>query len=114
LFRTQAPPGVDFPIIVVQQTGGSINEMFSGESLDNISLQMSVFDEYRNDATRASKLMRNLVDIYNWQELPIPDADEFIRMKRDGLPTETIEDMSHIHIYQDWTLEHQVPTIFRR
>jgi len=110
LYRTQAPAGPTFPCIVVTQVGGNVSEMFSGESLDDITLQMSVFAEYRNDATLASKIMKSLIEIYNWQELAIPSGEAFLRMRREGIQQEVIEDRSHIHVFQDWILEIQVPT----
>ncbi len=109
-YRSQAPVPTVFPCIVIAQIGGSISEMFSLESLDDISLQMSVFAEYRNDTTLASKIMRSLIRIYNWKELTIPSGETFLRMRREGIQQEVVEDRTHIHIFQDWVLEVQVPT----
>ena len=109
LYRTQAPAGAKFPYIVVTLVGGSIGEMFSGNALEDATVQMSVFDEFRNDASGASAIMQSLIAIFNWCELHVPAAETFIRMRREGLQQEVTEDQTHIHVFQDWLIERQVP-----
>lgn len=109
LHRTMAPANTTPPYIVVMQIGGTIAEMFSGESIEDVSLQMSVYDEFRNDISRASAIMQSLIGIFNWCTLAIPGIDVYIRMRREGMQRELIEDQDYVHVSQDWFLERQVP-----
>ena len=110
LYRTQAPPGAKFPYIIVSNFGGMIYEMFSGEALEDIDIQFSIYDKFRNDATNASATMLSLITIFNWCELYVPGAQTFIRMRREGMQIEQSEEMTHVHISQDFKLERLVPT----
>jgi len=110
LYRTQAPPGADFPYIVVSNVSGIVHEMFSGEALEDIDIQFSIYDKFRNDATTASAIMLSLIAVFNWCDLSISGAQDFIRMRREGMQREICEDMTHVHVSQDFKLERQVPT----
>ena len=110
LYRTQAPAGADFPYIIVSNFGGIIHEMFSGEALEDINIQFSIYDKFRNDASNASAAMLSLIAIFNWCDLYIPGAQKFIRMRREGMQIEQSEELTHVHISQDFRVERQVPT----
>ena len=107
--RTQAPAPTVFPCIVAAQIGGSIGEMFSGDSLESVTIQTSVFAEFKNDASTASAIMRSLVAIFNRAELVIPEDEFFVSILREGLPRETVENRTHIHIAQDWAITRHIP-----
>ena len=109
LFRTMAPAGAEFPYIVLAQIGGSISEMFSGDALEDALFQMSIFDVFINDISRASSITQSMIHIFNWAELYIPSDEIFIRMRREGLQRETVDERTHIHITQDWLIERHVP-----
>ncbi len=114
--RTQAPDlwgKAHVPYIVVTQIGGSIDEMFSGDALENVNLQFSVFHRFRNDAGPASLVMQSLIQFFNFRTLHIPGTEEYIRMRRDGMQRETIDIRTYIHISQDWFVEQQVPHDWR-
>ena len=106
--RTLAPAGQTFPYIVVTQIGGAILEMFSGDALEDASFQTSVFAEFRNDASAASAIIQSLIGIFNWSTLHIPAHETFIRMRREGLQREVVEDQDIIHISQDWFVEREI------
>lgn len=112
LFRTQAPAGVQAPYIVITQIGGSINEMFSHDALEEVMAQMSVFGEFNNDMAPTSQIMQGLITIFNWCILHIPGAETYIRMRREGMQHEIVDDMIYAHIWQDWVIEKQVPADF--
>ena len=107
--RTQAPAPTVFPCIVVVQIGGDIGEMFSGDSLESATIQMSVFTEFKNYASAASAIMRSLIAIYNRCELAIPEDEDFVSMMRAGTTRESVEDRTHIHIAQDWAVTRHIP-----
>ena len=107
--RAQAPSPTVFPCIVVVQVGGDIGEMFSGDSLETATVQMSVFAAFKNDASAASAIMRSLVAIFNRCELAIPEDEAFVSILREGLQRESIESATHIHIAQDWAITRHIP-----
>jgi len=107
--RAQAPSPTVFPCIVAVQMGGSIGEMFSGDSLETATLQTSVFAEFKNDASTASAIMRSLAAIYNRCTLVIPEDEAFVSILREGLPRESVENGTHIHIAQDWAITRHIP-----
>ena len=107
--RAQAPSPTVFPCIVLVQVGGDVGEMFSGDSLETATVQMSVFAEFRNDASAASAIMRSLVAIFNRCELAIPEDEFFVSMLREGLQRESVENGTHIHVAQDWAITRPIP-----
>ena len=110
IYRAAAPAGATVPYIVVTQVGGSILEMFSRDSIESATIQMSVYDRFKNDASGASQIMQSLIHIFNWCALYIPSDETYIRMRREAMQKETVEDRTYIHIWQDWTAERQVPS----
>ena len=110
-YRMMAPDNAveNGPIVVVSQTGGTIFPMFSKDTIEQVSIQTSVFDVFRNDASRASRVMRGLIAIYEYRALLIPDSALFISMKREGMQQEMIEDRTHVHILQNWMVSQHVP-----
>ena len=107
--RAQAPSPTVFPCIVAVQVGGNIGEMFSGDSLESATVQMSVFAEFKDDASTVSAIMRSLIAIFNRCELAIPEDEIFVSILRAGLQRESIENGTHIHIAQDWAITRHIP-----
>ena len=110
-YRMQAPDGAvkHGPVVVLSQAGGTISPMFSKDTIEMIVMQMSVFDEFKNDAKRATRVMKSLIGIYEYASILIPDSAVFVSMKREGMQTESIDDRTHVHIRQDWTVSQHVP-----
>ena len=110
-YRAQAPDAAvqEGPIVVVSQTGGNINAMFSKDTLEEVMLQMAVYDQFRNDASRASRVMKSLIAIFEYATFVIPAAEAFVCMRREGMQLESIEDRTHVQIVQNWMLTQHVP-----
>ena len=109
MYRTMAPARANFPLIILTQVGGVLLETFQDGALEDVSMQMSIFDKFPNDASRASGIMQSLVGIFDRCELFIPSEEIYVGMRREGLQREVIEDQTHIHISQDWLIMRHVP-----
>jgi len=106
-YRGIAPDGATRPYIVATLVGGSIDWMFGDEQIESARVQFDVVGDFDGNAVNTMRIWAGLVNVLEKATLPAMDGSQFMVLRRDGLPRETILPPV-IQISGDWLLERHV------